>query len=345
VAWVDLPGALPLSAWIGAYGVSALVVATNVGIAASLRRRRYEPAAIAAGVVLVLLAWGGRWGAGAPSAAASGLPVRVIQPNTQNLVEWDAEAAEAAYQRLLRLSYQACDAPGALLIWPESAAWPRVYGADAQLTADLQALVAAGCPVLFNSVRTEGETYFNSAFLFDGREPAAFADKRHLVPFGEYVPGRTLFPFIGKLARNAGDFQAANELRLIPWQSELLGLSICFEIIFPAEVAAAVDAGATTLVTITNDAWYGDTAAPWQHFRAARFRAAENRRPLLRAAITGVSGLIRADGRVVAQLGPGEEGILRGVVGGRRDRSPYSRAPLLPLCAAAALAAFAMLKP
>ena len=78
--------------------------------------------------------------------------------------------------------------------------------------------------------------------------------------------------------------------------------------IFPAEVAELVRAGATALVTITNDAWYGDTSAPWQHFRAARFRAAENRRPLLRAAITGVSALIAPDGAVASQLGVGEQG-------------------------------------
>ncbi len=81
------------------------------------------------------------------------------------------------------------------------------------------------------------------------------------------------------------------------------------------------------LVTITNDAWYGDTAAPWQHFRAARFRAAENRRPLLRAAITGVSALIGPDGSVAGQLGVVRGGVLAGTVTGRRDLTPYSRAP------------------
>ena len=97
--------------------------------------------------------------------------------------------------------------------------------------------------------------------------------------------------------------------------------------VFPGLVAEQVRAGASILVTITNDAWYGDTAAPWQHFRAARFRAAENRRPMVRAAITGVSGLIDARGRVHARLGVGEEGVIGGEIRGNRSVTPFSRAP------------------
>ena len=104
-------------------------------------------------------------------------------------------------------------------------------------------------------------------------------------------------------------------------------------------------AGATILVTITNDAWYGDTAAPWQHYAAARFRAAENRRPLLRAAITGVSAIVAADGSERARLDPFRRGVIRGRVAGRRALSPYSRTPwLVPLLStllAAALLALA----
>ena len=88
-------------------------------------------------------------------------------------------------------------------------------------------------------------------------------------------------------------------------------MSICYEVVFPEEVADAVRAGATVLATITNDAWYGDTDAPWQHFRAARFRAAESRRPLLRAAITGITALVAPDGSV--------RGVSRRVPSGLND--------------------------
>ena len=121
-------------------------------------------------------------------------------------------------------------------------------------------------------------------------------------------------------------------------------MSICFEIVFPGEVAARVRDGATVLVTITNDAWYGDTSAPWQHFRAARFRAAENRRPLIRAALTGVSAFISPRGEVVQILGVGEEGILQASVSGRRSLSLYSRFSWFVPLASWLLLAFAILR-
>jgi apolipoprotein N-acyltransferase len=97
------------------------------------------------------------------------------------------------------------------------------------------------------------------------------------------------------------------------------------------------------LVSLTNDAWYGDTSAPWQHLRAARFRAAENRRPLLRAAVTGVSAWIAPDGELVSHLDVDALGVLPVAVAGRDDRSPYSRAPWLPpaACTMAGAAAVA----
>jgi apolipoprotein N-acyltransferase len=228
------------------------------------------------------------------------------------------------------MSEGACDHPGALVVWPESAGWPFDYPADANFRDDLHRLAGRGCPILFNTAfRESDKRWKNAAFLLapDLREQRA--DKRHLVPFGEYVPAKALFPFLDSLARNAGDFTAASELRLLDWGREKLAVAICFEVIFPGEVAEAVRDGATVLVTITNDAWYGDTSAPWQHFRAVRFRAAEERRPLVRAAITGISALVRADGSVASQLGPFQEGVLRGSVVGGVGLSPYARRPWL----------------
>jgi apolipoprotein N-acyltransferase len=132
------------------------------------------------------------------------------------------------------------------------------------------------------------------------------------------------------LARNVGDFVPGREPSLLPWGDERLGVAVCYEIVFPAEVAATVARGATLLVTVTNDAWYGDTAAPWQHLAAARFRAAELHRPLLRAAITGVSAVVRPDGSIASLLGVDEEGVLRAEVAGRTERTLYSRAPWAP---------------
>jgi apolipoprotein N-acyltransferase len=272
--------------------------------------------------------------------ARSGPPqaVRLMQPNIANLVSYEPMPALRNYGRVLAMSRRACDLPGALVVWPESAGWPFDYPADAGFARDLRSLAALGCPLLFNTAVQEGEEWRNAAFLLTPEGVEERYDKRHLVPFGEYVPAKALFPFLDSLARNAGDFTPARDVRLLRWGSETLAVAICFEVIFPGEVAEAVQRGATLLVTITNDAWYGDTDAPWQHFRAVRFRAAEQRRPLVRAAITGVSALVRADGSVAAQLGPFEEGVLRGTVRGGVGLSPYGRRPwLVPALAWAVL--------
>ena len=330
-AWVDVPGALSLSAWIGAYGVSFLVVLANVAAGRAIVERSVRPLVLGCGLPLLLLPIGGRWASGAAPVAGFAPPVRIIQPNIENLVAYDPAAVEANYQKLLRMSEAACDESGALLVWPESAAWPQSLEQDKRLRDDVERFARQGCPVLVNSDHETADGYYNSLYLVDlaGVRAAARYDKRHLVPFGEYVPLKSVLPFIDRLARGAGNFLAGHKVNLLPWGDERLGAAICFEVVFPAEVADLTRAGATALVTVTNDAWYGPTAAPWQHFRAARFRAAENRRPLLRAAITGVSALVASDGRVLAELGPGEQGTLRGYLRGRRDLSPFSRAPLL----------------
>jgi apolipoprotein N-acyltransferase len=215
------------------------------------------------------------------------------------------------------------------VVWPESAAWPFLYHRAPLLDADLATLVDRGCTVLINSSSPVGDAFYNSAFLVSAAGEVARYDKHHLVPFGEYVPFRGVFGWMDKLAREAGEFRPGDRTVLLPWGGEKIGMSICYEVVFPSEVAALVRQGATILVTITNDAWYGDTPAPWQHFRAARFRAAENRRPLLRAAITGISAYVAPDGSVRDELGVYREGVLRVRVLGAKGLTPFSRCPWL----------------
>jgi len=350
-AWLGVPGALPLSAWIGAYGVSYLLVLANAGVALAVvaRRspRRWSWAAAGLLLPLAALAVGGRWGDGGAvsdgarfaSAAQRGAPVVLLQPDIPNAVQPNWAEIRANYGRVLEMSEEACT-PGALVVWPESAAWPYSFTEDAGFRADVTNLTATGgCSLLFNSVYPSDDgRYFNSAFVVSPNGASARYDKRKLVPFGEYVPFAGLFAFVDKLSRNAGEFRAAERLALLPWRDERLGVdlrlgpAICYEITFPGQVAETVRAGAGVLLTITNDAWYGDTAAPWQHYAAARFRAAENRRPLLRAAITGVSAVVAADGGEVARLDPFTQGTIRSRVVGGEGLSPYTRVPwLVPL--------------
>ena len=340
-AWVDVPGALPVSAWIGPWGVSFLVLFANTGVALTLVRRRWQPAAVGLLVPLAVV------GAGAltsrlPPAPLAPQPVRLLQPDILNVMDPDSPQVQVNYQKVFDFSHRACDLPGALVVWPESAAWPYEYPRDWRFQRDLQVALERGCPLILNSAFEAPEGTYNSAFLLTpGSAPVRY-DKRHLVPFGETVPGKRLLPFVGTLARNAGDFVPGGSVRLLPWGDERLGMAICFEVTFPDEVAELVRGGATALVTITNDAWYGNSSAPWQHFRAVRFRAAESRRPMLRAAITGISAVVDADGRVEQQLAPFADGILRTQLAGRTSLTPYDRWPWLFPAACTLLAAVAV---
>jgi apolipoprotein N-acyltransferase len=342
-AWTDVPGALELSAWIGAYGISFLVVAANVAAALLVTRSEVKRSAGVIAGVVALLALGLVATPDGPTAE-TGKSVRILQPNTPILQEWDSEAVMRGYQRLLKLSAEACE-QDALVVWPESAAWPFLIERDRQLRADVERLNEGGCWLILNSISRQGDKQFNSAFLFDPQSASQRYDKAHLVPFGEYVPFARVLPFVRRIARAAGDFSPGVGGQQLSWGEESLGLAICFEIVFAGEVAARVRHGATVLVTITNDGWYGDTAAPWQHFRAARFRAAENRRPLIRAALTGVSAFISPRGKVEQILGVGEEGILEASLAGRQELTFYSRFSWLVPLACWLLLAFAILRP
>ncbi len=344
-AWVDVDGALPLAAWVGAFGVSFLLVFANVSVALAWSRRRWDVAVAGVLTALTVLILAGRFSHGEDRRAA-GREVRVIQPDTPIVTTW--EDSWDNYHRLIAMSEAECGQvsppdPGAggrrmLLVWPESAAWPHSYDTSERLRKDLARLTGRGCDVLLSSQTKAGDGILNSALMVSAGGPAGSYSKRKLVPWGEYVPLKDVLPFMGRVARAAGDFTPGTSLGLLPWNDERLAPAICYEVIFGGNVAEQVRAGATLLVTITNDAWYGDTWAPFQHFRAARFRAAENRRPLIRAALTGISGLIDRRGRVTGRIGVGERGVLRARLAGSRDLSPYSRAPWLAPLASALLA-------
>ncbi len=352
-AWVDLPGVLPLAAWMGAFGVSFLVAFVNVCVAESVRQRRWEPAVIGCLSAATLLVGVGRFSSDAvltstasSRSSATGHEVLVIQPDSP--IVQSREASWENYTRLIAMSEEECAEPvhggdRRLLIWPESAAWPHSYPTSERLRQDVARLSSLGCDVLLGSQINEGQDAYNSVLLVSDEGPIGRYSKRKLVPWGEYVPLAKTLPFIGKVARNAGDFTPGQGLGLLPWFDESIGVAICYEVIFPGAVVEQVRAGASILVTVTNDAWYGDTTAPHQHFRAAQFRAAENRRPLLRAALTGISGLIDRRGKVTGQLGVGEKGVLRARVNGSTDLSFYSRTPWLVPWLCAVLAAVGIL--
>jgi apolipoprotein N-acyltransferase len=220
------------------------------------------------------------------------------------------------------LTRQARRAGAALIIWPEftvplcfSCTDPlsiRFRSALEEFVKDTGATLVVGT----NEVSGDGDQrqYFNSSLcLAPGRAISRYS-KMHLVPFGEYTPYKAVFGFVNNVTHAIGEltpgkFPALHSFREVPF-----GTPICYEIVFPDLVRRFTKKGARFLATMTNDGWYGRSSAPNQHFAAAVLRAAENRRFLLRAATTGISGIIDPAGRVLARSEIGARTFLIGEV-------------------------------
>lgn len=320
------------------YGLSFLIVMVNVALAeimvwlvpmapASARTPRpsfpWKPA-LAAGLTAVLvLSYGSmRLHQGPAASPERTVNIRLVQANIDQAHKWDAAYRRETLDRYERLSKDT-DSGSDLLIWPE-AATPFLFEQETPYRAEVNALVRSqGIPLLFGSPAVRfyesGQPYLlNSAYLLagDSRISGRY-DKQHLVPFGEYIPLKSsvLF-FLDKLVEGIGDFEAGKEPTLLTIPPKVappdgampiptaaagarFGVVICYEVIFPDLVRRFVDRGADFMVTITNDAWFGMSAAPAQHFSMAVFRAVENRTAIARAANTGISGFIDRDGRIL----------------------------------------------
>ncbi|MFO7666601.1 MAG: apolipoprotein N-acyltransferase [Desulfobacterales bacterium] len=241
--------------------------------------------------------------------------VSVIQGNIGQSEKWDPALQYSATKKYLDLSASVVAEKPDLVVWPETAA-PFYFLYDTGLTEMVQRSVAeTGVNFLIGSpsfLQTRDNIeYYNSAFLVgpDGKVSGKY-DKVHLVPFGEYVPLKKWLPFLGKIVEHVGDFCPGKKGATINLNGQSLGVLICYELIFPYLSRAEVKNGAGLLVNITNDAWYGKTSAPYQHFSMAVFRAVENRRALVRAANTGISGFIDPSGRIMATTPIFEDAVL-----------------------------------
>jgi apolipoprotein N-acyltransferase len=168
--------------------------------------------------------------------------------------------------------------------------------------------------------------YFNSAYLISpNSKTIGQYEKTHLVPFGEYVPFKKWLPFLGKIVAQVGDFRAGKAGKTIPWKNGRIGVQICYEIIFPELSRALAQNNAALLINITNDAWFGKTSGPYQHFSMTVFRAVENRRALARSANTGISGFVDPAGRILASTPLLEEAVITRSVPLIKEKTIYSR--------------------
>ncbi|MBI5663496.1 MAG: apolipoprotein N-acyltransferase, partial [Nitrospirae bacterium] len=327
----------------GVYGVSFLVAAFNGAIydIVSLRYGKDEGAprsarwpktlGIASFIIIIIASL--FYGAGKLKELDKGKKIRVsvIQGNIKQDVKWDARFQREVIETYKRLSIKALSLHPDIIIWPESAV-PFVLGYDDILTEEIYAFPKQlNTHLLFGGVVERQKAQdkpglSNSAVLLspEGKVLSVY-DKIHLVPFGEYVPLKEFFPFVDKLVTAIGDFVQGEEHTVMGTPFAKIGNLICYEIIFPGLVRQFVNEGSDLLVTITNDAWFGRTAAPYQQFSMAVFRAVENRVPVARAANTGISGFIDTKGRVINKSDLFVEAVLTEEITTGGDKSFYTK--------------------
>ncbi len=318
----------------GVYGVSFLVVLVNVAVFLWLRRVVTPPphraalprpwGALASTAVIVVAVWVYGWNH-LTLPVAERLNVGIVQANIDQARKWDAAYRAETLARYDRLTHAV--GPNAdLILWPE-AATPFVFARESADRSRVVDIVRdARTPLVFGSPalrrRADGTlSLLNSAYALN-RSGAVTGryDKQHLVPFGEYIPLKPLLSFLDKMVVGIGDFQPGRGPTLLSMfhgrdrREARFGVAICYEVIFPDLVRRIADQGANFLVTITNDAWFGDTVAPYQHFGMVVFRAVENRLSFARAANTGISGLIDPTGRILTATPVFTERVVTGAI-------------------------------
>ncbi|MDY6836437.1 MAG: apolipoprotein N-acyltransferase [Thermodesulfobacteriota bacterium] len=313
---------IQISDILGVYGLSALIVAVNAAIYELWGAIRQGHACFWKPILAVALAvaaflWYGTWRMSEVGNIAKTAPKRTValaQGNIDQTKKWLPSFQGETVHRYGKLSLAALPSGPDLIVWPETAL-PFYFLHDEALTRQVVELVRA-CKVHFlvgsPSFRTCGQEMYwhNSAYLLNpAGEVLGKYDKVHLVPYGEYIPLKKFFPFIGKLVKTVGDFRPGDKGRLLSLEREKLGVLICFEVIFPELARAMCQNGAQLLVNITNDAWFGTSSAPYQHLSMAVFRAVENHIALARAANTGISAFIDPVGRILDSTPLFEEAV------------------------------------
>ncbi|HLJ78081.1 MAG TPA: apolipoprotein N-acyltransferase [Acidobacteriaceae bacterium] len=323
---VDHPALTAIAPITGVYGVTFLLVAGNALFAALWMTRK--PLSASVRTILTALAFAslwllGRWTvAPAPTSAYAVLlqpnidvepPDNWIGPEWQGNISWLTSAAAQtctpAYSGMPQPNTappdQTCPQntpPPGIVLWPEVGSWMQ---SDDPRTLALLRTVAtsAHAPFIAGMIGQDSRGTYNSAvFVQPDGAVAGRYDKIHLVPFGEYVPYRDLFFFAHHLTRQVGDFTRGRSRTPVQLQTptgpHTFGVFICYESVFGDEVRHFALNGAQVLVNLSDDGWYGDTSAPWQHLNMARMRAIENRRWILRDTNNGVTTVIDPWGRV-----------------------------------------------
>lgn len=249
-------------------------------------------------------------------ASAPRQEIALVQANVSIQEKHDIKFFARNTERYIALS-ETVARPGLLIVWPETVITEWVHTGVGNVRNDPRLpVLGEGASLLTGSLTFDTpERYYNSALAVtsSGAIPYPY-HKRILMPFGEYTPFGSVFPWLKRMNATAGDFTAGESVTVFryPIGDRQLGVAplICYEDIIPGMARSATREGAALLVNLTNDAWFGHTAAPYQHHMIAAFRAIENRRTLLRSTNSGLTAVVDPLGRTVAQLPIFSDGVL-----------------------------------
>jgi len=325
---------IQMSSLTGIYGLSFVIVLLQSLFVLSIQTRikTYFFTGLA---IVLFIHLGGFLSLKKITPSSETFQASVIQGNVSSDIYWpdiSYEKIQQLFNEHIGLSNAASTSGSQLIIWPEFSV-PLCFSCPSefyqnfkrslfQFVQETQSTLLLGTNEMFPFQDTN--QYFNTALCLSPDLSYTEYHKMHLVPFGEYTPYKKIFSFINKMTHAIGEITPGEEFRLHSFKNFPFGSPICYEIIFPNLVRKFTKSGAQFLTTLTNDGWYGQSSAPYQHFAIAVVRAVENRRFLLRSATTGISGIIDPFGRILAKSELETQTFLTGQITPLSSKTLYS---------------------
>lgn len=315
-----VPVLIQLASLFGAAGVDLIILCVNVFLALAIvekGKRKWRAGIFALGLFTANLVLGLIF-TGSPIEGTTA-KISAVQGRILSGEKWEENSAAYCFETYTSLTEEAAAENPDLVVWPESAVPTGLSRSGGKTLASYQALSKKiASPILMGCFWYENDSAFNAAVLIDETGVSEPYAKRHLVPFGEYVPYREwiekVFPFVGEIDQLTTECSPGESTALFETEFGKIGAVICFESIFPKLVRDSVADGASLLVIVTNDSWYKDSPAVTQHLAQAVFRSVENGRATVQSANSGVSAFIDPHGRITSELGALQKGVLTDTV-------------------------------
>lgn len=294
----------------GIYGISFILILANCTLSVvlfkKLRGCKWKYGVLAAVIIIFACIVWGKIRIENYKDAKYNENVGIVQGNIPQDIKWLIVLADEHFNKHIDMTISSMSAGAKLIIWPESAITvflledKEKYDQIMKISKRYNAYLLIGAD--YRKLSEKEVKYYNSAFFINPNDNRIqIYSKIHLVPFGEYVPLKKLLWFIDKFVEGVSDFSAGTEYTLFKYKQHKISTQICYEIIFPNISREFVKRGSELITTITNDAWFGKTSAPYQHFAMAVMRAIENKRYLVRSANTGISGIVNPVGKIIHQ--------------------------------------------